>query len=56
MDLIKISPKFLPKVSINNTPALVKIMDWHLPGKKPLSAPMMALFTNTYMHHMASMS
>ena len=38
---IKISLKFIPKGSINNTPAMVQIMAWRLPGDKPLSEPMM---------------
>ena len=37
----KISLKFVPKGPINNIPALVQIMDWHQPGDKPLSEPMM---------------
>ena len=36
----KISLKFVPKVPINNIPALVQIMAWRLPGNKPLSEPM----------------
>ena len=39
---IKFSLKFVPKVRINNIPALVQIMARHLPGGKPLSEPMMA--------------
>ena len=39
---IKISLKFVPKVPINNIPALVQIMAWHCPGDKPLSEQMMA--------------
>ena len=39
--LIKISLKFVPKVPINNIPALVQIMAWHRSGDKPLSEPMM---------------
>ena len=38
---IKISLKFVPKGSVNNIPALVKIMAWRRPGDKPLSEPMM---------------
>ena len=38
---IKISLKFVPKVSINNIPALVQIMAWRRSGDKPLSEPMM---------------
>ena len=39
--LIKISLKFVPKVLINNIPALVQIMTSRWPGNKPLSEPMM---------------
>ena len=39
--LLKFSPKFVPKVPINNIPALVQIMAWHHSGDKPLSEPMM---------------
>ena len=38
---IKISLKFVPKVRINNIPALVQIMAWRRIGDKPLSEPMM---------------
>ena len=38
---IKISLKFVPKVPINNIPALGQIMAWRRPGNKPLSEPMM---------------
>ena len=38
---IKISLKFVPKVPINNIPAMVQIMAWRWPGDKPLSEPMM---------------
>ena len=37
----KISLKFVPKVPINNIPALVQIMAWRRPGDKPLSEPML---------------
>ena len=39
--LLKISLKFVPKVWINNIPALVQIMAWRRPGDKPLSESMM---------------
>ena len=39
--LLKISLKFVPKVRINNIPALVQIMAWRRPGDKPLSEPML---------------
>ena len=38
---LKISLKFVPKVRINNPPALVQIMAWRRPGDKPLSEPIM---------------
>ena len=38
---LNISLKFVPKVRINNIPALVQIMAWRRPGDKPLSEPMM---------------
>ena len=38
---IKISLKFVPKVPINNIPALVQILAWRRSGDKPLSEPMM---------------
>ena len=38
---LKISLKFVPRVRINNIPALVQIMAWRRPGGKPLSKPMM---------------
>ena len=37
---LKISLKFVPRIPINNIPALVQIMAWHRPGDKPLSEPM----------------
>ena len=42
---IKFSLKFVPKVSINNIPALVQIRAWRRPGDKPLSEPMMVSLT-----------
>ena len=39
----RISLKFVPKVRINNIPALVHIMAWRRPGDKPLSEPMMII-------------
>ena len=35
------SLKFVPKGPINNIPALLQSMDWHLPGSKPLPEPTM---------------
>ena len=37
----RISLKFVPKVRINNIPALVQIMAWGRSGGKPLSEPML---------------
>ena len=39
--LLRNSLKIVPKVRINNIPALVQIMAWRRPGDKPLSEPMM---------------
>ena len=41
MNLASIALKFVPKVRLNNIPALVQIMAWRRPGDKPLSEPMM---------------
>ena len=38
---LKFSLKFVPKVRINNIPALVQIMAWHRQGNNPLSDLMM---------------
>ena len=38
---LKISLKFVPRVPINNIPALVPIMAWRRSGGKPLSEPVM---------------
>ena len=38
---LEFSLKFVPKVQINNIPALVQIMAWRRPSDKPLSEPMM---------------
>ena len=38
---LKIPLKFIPKVRINNIPALDQIMAWRRPGDKPLCEPMM---------------
>ena len=45
---IKISMQFVPKDPINNIPAMVQIMVWHGSGDKPLSEPMMTLFTDSF--------
>ena len=36
----KFHTSFVPKGPINNIPALIQIMAWHLPGDKPLSESM----------------
>ena len=54
--LIKISLKFVPYGPIDNNQALVQILTWYWIGNKPLSEPMMALFTDAYMRYSASMS
>ena len=41
---------------INNISALVQIMAWCQIGTEPLSEPNMTQFSDTYMHHPASMS
>ena len=38
--LFNISLRFVPKVRVNNIPALVQIMAWRRPGDKPSSEPM----------------
>ena len=38
---LKISLTFVPKVRIDNIPALIQIMSWRRPGDKLLSEPMM---------------
>ena len=53
---VKISLKFVPKVRINNIPALVQTMAWRRPGDKPLPEPMMVNLTDAYMRHSVSMS
>ena len=53
---IKISLKFVPKGPVDNVAALVQTMAWCRIGDKPLFEPMMALFTDLYMRHSASMN
>ena len=40
--LLTISLKFVPKVGINDIPALDQKMAWRQPGEKPLSEPIVA--------------
>ena len=49
--LIRISPKFVPKVQIYNMPALVQVMAWRRTSNKPLSEPMLTQFIDAYMRH-----
>ena len=53
---IKISLKLFPRGPINNIPAIVQILSLRWSGDKPLSKPMMVLFTDAYMGHSASRS
>ena len=46
----------VPKVLVDNKPALFQIMAWHLTGDKPLSEPKMVLFIDAYKSHLASVS
>ena len=48
---IQIPRKFVLKGLIDNMPVLVQILAWRLSDNKPLSAPMLTLFTNSYMQH-----
>ena len=52
---LKIILRFVPKVPVNNIPALVQIMAWHWPGDRSLSETMIVSLL-THMHHWASMS
>ena len=53
---IQILLKFVHRGPIDNIPALDQIMACRQTGDKPLTEPMMAKFTNAYMHHPASVS
>ena len=53
---LKISLKFVPKVRINNIPALVQIMAWRRPGDKSLTEPMIVSLLTQYMRGSASIS
>ena len=54
--LIKFSLKYVRRGPIDNNPALVQIVAWRRSGDKPLSEPIVVLFTDAYMGHSASMS
>ena len=51
---ITISPKYDPKPPINNKPVLVQIVAWCQTGDEPLSGPIPAYFTDSYMRLKAS--
>ena len=46
--LVKISLNLVRKGPNDNNPALVQVMAWHRIGNKPLSEPMLAWITSTY--------
>ena len=48
---LKNSLVFVPRVRVNNIPALVQIMAWRRPDDKPLSEPMMVRFLRIYASH-----
>ena len=48
---IQISLKFVLKGSIHNKSAFGQVMAWCQMGNKPLSEPMLTLFTDAYMWH-----
>ena len=52
---IQISLKYVSWSPIDNKPALVQVMAWHRTGDKPLAAPMMTHFIETYMWHQGEM-
>ena len=54
--LMTVSLKCVSQGPINTIPVLIKIMAWHRTGDKPLSEPMIALFTDAYMCLLAWMS
>ena len=49
--MIRISLRFVPKGPIDNKPALVQVMAWHIIGDKPLPEPMLTQFTDAYMRN-----
>ena len=54
--LIKISLKLISKGLISKILTLVQIMVWHWSGERPLSEPMMTLFTDTHTVHTVCVS
>ena len=53
--LIKFSLKFVLNGTIDNNPALAKIMTWHHIGDKPSSEPMLIRFTDAYVWYLGEM-
>ena len=49
---IQVSLKFVPMSSIDNKPALVRVMAWCQTGDKPLPKPMMSQVFDVYRRHM----
>ena len=47
--LIKMSLKLIPRVPIDNNPALVQVMAWCRTGDKPLPEPVTIQFTDAFM-------
>ena len=47
----QISLKLVPRIPIDNKPALCQVMAWHRIGDKPLPETMMTQFTDAYMWH-----
>ena len=50
---IRIPLNFVPKIPIDNKPALIQIMACRLLGAKPLSESILAYYTDAYMLHSA---
>ena len=53
---IQISLQFVLRSSIDNKPALDKVMAWCRTGDKPLPEPMLIHITDAYMRHWGEMS
>ena len=48
---IRFSLRFVPRIPIDNKPALVQVMTWCRTGNKPLPEPMLNWFSDAYMQH-----
>ena len=48
---IQFSLKYVPRIPIDNKPALVQLMAWRRIGNKPLSEPILIRFNDAYMRH-----